>query len=204
MKDGKDDEVLRAAFKDAATVLVAEGAEVITHAELVFCVLRQAMDTLRRMPDREAAWLYGQRGFWPEIVHNYAERFAAYEQEVNALLSGEVRGDSQRKIAATPQAIQRMHVVFDLFPYLIVGSKRRRDYRVLCGLAGGTSATKLAKECRFSVNSVWDRKVIQTAAIAKKLEKFMPEDDEIAALQGSLEVDRVLRQERLERAGLSG
>jgi hypothetical protein len=183
-------------------VLLAEGAEVITHADLVFCVLRQAMDTLRRMPDREAAWLYGQRGFWPEIVHNYAERFDAYEQEIKALLSG--GGDLQRKIAASPLAIQRMHIVFDLFPYLIVGSKRRRDYRVLCGLAGGTSATKLAKECRFSVNSVWDRKVIQTAAIAKKLEKFMPEDDEIATLQGAHEIDRALRHERLERTGLSG
>jgi hypothetical protein len=201
MKEG-DAEVLRGAFKDAVKVLLAEGAEAITHADLVFCVLRQAMDTLRRMPDREAAWLYGQRGFWPEIVHNYAERFDAYEQEIKALLAS--GGDSQRKIAATPPAIQRMHVVFDLFPYLIVGSKRRRDYRVLCGLAGGTSATKLAKECRFSVNSVWDRKVIQTAAIAKKLEKFMPEDDEIATLQGALEIDRVLRQEGLDRTGLSG
>jgi hypothetical protein len=203
MKAEKDYEPLRPAFKEAVKVLLADGAEAVTPADLVFCVLRQAMDTLRRMPDREAAWLYGQRGFWPEITHNYAERFAAYEQEMQAVMSGEVSGDSQRKIAASPQAIQRMHLVFDLFPYLIVGTKRRRDYRILCGLAGGTPAPRLARESACSVRAVWDRKLFQVNAIAKKLGHLMPSGVEIDALQGAAEVDRKLREERLGGTGLS-
>jgi hypothetical protein len=50
---------------------------------------------------------------------------------------------------------------------------------------------------------VWDRKLFQVNAIAKKLGHLMPSGVEIDALQGAAEVDRKLREERLGGTGLS-
>ena len=197
-----DQEVLRGAFKDALKSLVADGAERVTPPDMVRWVVGNAMDTLRRMPDREAGWLYGQRSLWPDIARNYAERLAAFEQELKALLSGE--GDSPRKTPASPLAIRRMHIVFGLFPYLVVGRNRRRDYRILSGMAGGQTSTRLAREIGCHQQTVMDRLKVQLAAIAHRLSKLMPKEYDIELAVSQFDVDRRSREERLESSGLSG
>jgi len=149
------------------------------------------METLKRMPDPESAWLYSQRSLWPDIVRTQQERLDAYAEDVKRLLSGEESVESlRRKVPAEPIAIKRMYVVFAEFPYLMVGKDNRRNYRIICGFAGGKSAQRIGKEIGMAKQTILDRKNLQLAAIAKKLGKIMPSQVDIKAMRAAHEANQ--------------
>jgi hypothetical protein len=196
-------EVMRRALKEAMINLLADGAEKVTQTDMVLFVLKRAMETLGQMRDPEAAWLYGQRTAWPEFGRTIEERFEAYEAELEARLQHNiVEDDRPRKGSADPTGIERMHIVFGSFPYLLVGRNRRRDYRFLCQFAGGKSCGDLAKKAGCHRQTVLDRVNVQLAAIAHRFKEIMPDPVDIAAAVDGLEADRLRRLQ--VTSGISG
>lgn len=190
-------EVMRGALLDAAKYLIGRGEEDVSPPKLVLRVLTEAMDTLRRMKDREAAWLYGQRTLWPDIKRTYEERLEAYNEDIKRWISGEDWAEEmKRKTPASPLQIKRMYVIFDSFPYLIVGKDRRRDYRIVCGIAAGKSVRRVAVEARVSRGSVCNYRDLQFEAIARKLEDVMPTPAKIERLKAEAEMETEMRANR--------
>ena len=178
-------EIMRNALVDAVSTLIAKGEEDISPPRLVHRLVADAMETLKRLRDPEAAWLYGQRSLWPDIARSYEERLAAYQEDIKRWLSGEDMADElRRRTPAPPIQIKRMFVVFEDFPYLVVGKNRRRDYRIMCGLADGRTVTRIAKESGLSRKTVSQFFDLQLAAIAKKLADIMPGREKIEAIRG--------------------
>jgi hypothetical protein len=138
--------------------------------DVVWYALREGMDTLRRLPDREVGWLYSQHGVWPEFAHDEAERLEAYETMLARIKIGEepVEALAIRRPPPSARAISRMERVFEWHRYL-TGSHRRRDWRVLCQLASGTPAVVVGRNNRLHRNSVYDRREVQAASIARGL-----------------------------------
>jgi hypothetical protein len=185
----KDAEVLRAAFKDAMRTQLANGREV-KPSDLVLTVLQRAMETLRCMRDPEATWLYGQRSLWPEIARTVEERIDAYEAAMERYEAGE-QPDPPRRSPAEPVEIKRMHVVFGSFPLLIVGRNRRRDYRLLCGYAGGKTLSRLGREVGLTTRqSVFDRVKTQLDAIGGHFRSLMPTPEDMNAAVARIEAAR--------------
>jgi hypothetical protein len=168
--------ILAGAFSDAAQDLVSNGERHIEPADLVKRVLVKAMEALQRMRDSEATWLYGQRHLWPDIVHTYAERLEAYRQEIASGDRPIARG------SVAPVEVMRMHVIFERFPYLIVGKTRRRDYRIICLAAGSMKMTKISTIVGCSRDTIYDRQKLQHAAIALALDDLMPKPETVAAM----------------------
>jgi hypothetical protein len=183
-------EVMRDALLDAASTIVAREQEPKPPA-LVMAVLTEAMETLRRMPDREAAWLFGQRSLWPDIVHDYQERLEAYQEDLKRWMSGEdLAGELRRRMPAGQAQIKRMYVVFDDFPLLMVGREKRRDYRILCGLASGKGFRRVALEARCSKSAIENFRDLQLTAIANKLRYVMPTESDLDQMKNRLELKR--------------
>lgn len=192
--------VMRRALLDAAATLIANNEDGVTPSKMVLRVIAEAMETLRRLPDPEAAWLYSQRSLWPEVVRSYEEKIEAYYQELNSWLREPGVAD-RRRMPASPEQIRRMYVVFDNVPYLLVGRDPRRDYRILCGIASGKSAARVAKEVHVSKRSVFNYLDMQLQAIASALRDVMPDDRAIEALRGKIDVEREMRRQRFVESG---
>lgn len=193
--------VLKDALRDAAGDLISNGFTNVTPSMMVFWVLKQAMDTLTRMRDPEAAWLSGERNSMPDIVHSREERLEAYREEMKMLLSGEQSvEESRRRAPAHPVAIKRMFVVFEEFPYMLVGKDRRRCYCILCGLASGKSATVIGRKVGMTKAMILDRKAMQLSAIATKLTKVMPSPRDLSAMIGAY--DAVVKDKELKYSAL--
>lgn len=101
---------------------------------VVWTLLCEAADTLRRLPDREQAWLkHSQRAAWPETAKLQADEFAAAREQIAA---GE-KLEARTRLGPPPAAaIDRMFVVMDWLGY-IQRRHRRRDIKVLFALAEG-------------------------------------------------------------------
>lgn len=50
--------------------------------EIVKEWVAEALDTLRRLPDRERGWVYGQKSQWPDVWQSAADAFAVDVQRV--------------------------------------------------------------------------------------------------------------------------
>lgn len=138
--------------------------------DVVWAALKESMTTLRRLPDREVGWLYSQHGIWPEFARDEVERLEAYETMLARIKIGEepVEALAVRRPPPSARAISRMERVFEWHRYL-TGAQRRRDWRVLCQLAGGTPAAVVGRNNRLHRNSVYDRREVQAGAIARGL-----------------------------------
>jgi hypothetical protein len=195
-------EILHLAFRDALQALVAEGKERVRPTDLVFYVLQRAMTTMKKLPDPEAALLYSMRSLWPEFTRTQEERMEAYRTELAAIEAGHQSNDSLLRTAQpTPRDVQRMHVIFDVFPKLLVGKNRRRDYQIICGMAAGKEGQQIARSLGLHRNSVYERRDLQMVAIAHKLKAVMPADDQIDAALASHGLEAAALEARLMSLG---
>lgn len=187
LDDRKNRAVIREALRDAVKVLVGAGDENITPPKLVYNLLEDAMRTLRRLPDRK----YGVRTVWLPTANEYSKEGSEILESAE-----ELEQFYLVNLPASPVAIKRMHVIFDLYPKLIVGRSKRRDYRVLCFMAMGTKITKIAKQLGISRQAVYDRKNLQCETIARRLSDLMPFPGDIREIQEAHERERTDREMR--------
>jgi hypothetical protein len=73
-----------------------------------------------------------------------------------------------RSPPSSARAISRMEYVFGWHRHL-VGKQRRRDWKIVCLLASGHAARRVAKVNHCSPRTVWDRRELQTTVIANGL-----------------------------------
>lgn len=163
---------LRQLLAIAREAAMADSDTLPRRGDVVWYGLREAMDTLNRLPDREAGWLYCLSNAWPEILHDHEDRIEAYETMLERVRIGEMPVDMLqiRRPPPSAQAISRMELVFGWHVFL-VGRTRRRDWKIICQLAAGWRAAKVAASNRVSRRTVWDRRELQCAVIAKQLEE---------------------------------
>src|SRR5215813_2626220 len=181
-KESDYPEILRLAFRDALHALIAKGEQNVRPRDLVLHVLSEAMCTMKALPDPEAAWIYSMRSVWPEVVHTREDRLDAYYAELLAIEQGKCGSDSLlRKAPPSPSAVLRMYVVFEVFPTFLIGTNRRRDYQIICGVASNTEGKALARKLGLHKNSVYERRDAQLLAIAKRLSAVLPGPEQIAA-----------------------
>lgn len=137
--------------------------------DVIWYAIREAMDTLGRLPDREAGWLYALRGSHPEVALDHREQLEAFETMVQRLRMGEVAYEEiDVRRPPSPKAISRMEVVFDWHRHL-KGKARRRDWKILGLLGSGMPAARVAKIVRTSRQTVYFQRESQCAMIAKAI-----------------------------------
>lgn len=137
--------------------------------DVVWYAIREAMDTLRRLPDREAGWLYALRGAFPEVALDHKDALEAFETMVQRLALGEVAAeDVEVRRPPSPKAISRMEVIFGWHRYLR-GKAKRRDWKILGLLGSGMAAARVAKIAHCSTRTVFFQRETQCAAIAHSL-----------------------------------
>lgn len=138
--------------------------------DAVWFAIQGAMETLHRLPDREAGWLYSQRSCWPEIAHDHVDKLDAYVAELDRLKMGE--GDtrvSMRTPPPSPKAIARMELIFDLhtgWHRYLKGRNKPRDWKVICRLCQGQRVAAIASEARCDKRTVYDIRSRQLEHIA--------------------------------------
>ena len=133
---------LRAALFRSLEDLILDGHKGIKPHHIVFHALENAMETLRKLPDREAAWL-SSGGAWPSIIATgggYAK--ADMEMQLAMILtsilgSGGEEDEPRRRTVAARGAVDEMAAVFESFRTNLAGTRRRRDWKILCLLAAG-------------------------------------------------------------------
>lgn len=146
-----------------------------TLPEIVWALIRDAALTFRAMPDRERAWLAaGERIQWPSIVHDASELAEAFATQVARVQAGEEPVESLQVKPPRPgaAAIDRAYDVLHWRRYL-VGSKTRRDWKILFLIGVGIKEANIARECHCSRQAIHDRKRLQTAAIARALDALI-------------------------------
>lgn len=119
---------------------------------LVWRCLEDAVDTLRRMPDREQAYLLsGDHISWPTVVHTAQER---YEAEVQRLADAKMSKEEpplRWLPISDPTAIPRMLTVLGWLRYVRVRrgspqSRVKRDQVIVLAMAQGWSAARVQKK----------------------------------------------------------
>lgn len=113
----------------------------------VWELMREAADTLRRLPDREWGWLAScSRAAWPEVMQEQADRFAA------AVAQGGWEKVRVRMGPPTRDAIGRMDTLFRLMRAV----PRPVDCRRAFLLAEGVPAHAIAKATHCSRRTVFN------------------------------------------------
>lgn len=149
------------------------------YADGVWHAIEGAMETLKRLPDREAGWLYTLRGAWPQVAYDESERIEHYEMMLERCKIGEA--PIELKIGRTPpnsRAISRMELIFDLqtgWHRFLRGRKNPRDWRVLCQLAMRMPVGVIARDNHLSKRSVYDIREKQCEQVAVGLQGFYPD-----------------------------
>ncbi|MEJ8571259.1 hypothetical protein [Microbaculum marinum] len=170
MFDADHERTIEAIELAAEVARADKGMLGVRRSDAVWYALREAMETLRRLPDREAGWLYCQRSLWPEFAHDHEDKVEAYATMLERVKIGElpVEALAPRRPPVSPKAVSRMELVFGWNAY-VVSKYRRRDWRILCMSANGTPAGSVARISHCSKRTVYDRRELQTAAIARGL-----------------------------------
>ena len=169
---------LRRAFLIAARNSVADGETNPTNEDVVFLALKEAMGTLKRVRDPEAGWLFCQ-GFWPQIVQDYEDKLDNFRARLERIKNGEEGADEFSQAPPSPDAVARMEAIFEVFPKLLVGVNRRRDWKILCYLGNGLEVMTVARLSECHRNSVMGRRSLQLSRIADKLSELLPSMDRI-------------------------
>jgi hypothetical protein len=175
----KRPDYLRAALLRALEGMLHDGRRAIKPHHIVFQALENAMETLRKLPDREAAWLRSG-GAWPAIIATGAGYAKADMETGLALILSSILGEDEeedaprRKDPAMRGEIDEMNAVFESFRISLAGTRRRRDWKILCLSAAGKSQKFVARAAGASLETVRQEKLAQSLAIAKALEAYMP------------------------------
>jgi hypothetical protein len=179
----KRPDYLRQALLRALEGMLHDGRRGIRPHHIVFQALENAMETLRKLPDRETAWLRSG-GAWPAIIPT-AGGYAKADMETQlavilaSILGAEEEDDAPRRKSPTARGeIDEMNVVFESFRTNLAGTKRRRDWKILCLLAAGKGQKFVARAAGASLETVRQEKLAQSLAIAKALGEFMPPEFE--------------------------
>jgi hypothetical protein len=179
----KRPDYLRAALLRALEGMLHDGRRGIRPHHIVFQALENAMETLRKLPDRETAWLRSG-GAWPSIIPTaggYAK--ADMETQLGLILSSILGAEEEdevppRRTNASPGEIDEMGAIFESFRTNLAGTKRRRDWKILCLLAAGKGQKFVARAAGASLETVRQEKLAQCLAIANALSRFMPPEFE--------------------------
>ncbi|MCF4165110.1 DUF6362 family protein [Zavarzinia compransoris] len=115
--------------------------------------LREAADTLRRLPDGEARFRLGLRSAWPDVVRDAATAYAA-------------AGPSVRLGPPSPGAIDRLETTIGWLGLL---SEPQR--RIAWALASGVSVARLARLIGCHRNTVANRHAAALRIIAGHLNR---------------------------------
>lgn len=111
----------RKAIEAGIDLLRAEGYQVSfpeSLSSIVWRLLVEATDTLRRLPDREKGWLMaGDRIAWPEVIHSAQEHYEAELQRLVDLKMSKELAPLPRLAVADPAAIPRMLTVLSWLRY---------------------------------------------------------------------------------------
>jgi hypothetical protein len=170
---------LRQALFRALENLSNDGRRGIKAHHIVFQALENAVETLRKLPDKEAAWLRSG-GAWPSLIPTSGGYVKAEMETQLALILSSILGESEedeaprRKSAVPHHEIDQMGAVFESFRQNLAGTRRRRDWKILCLLAAGKGQKFVAHAAGASLETVRQEKLAQSLAIAKALADFMP------------------------------
>lgn len=169
---------IEAALRAGEALLLADGVESPKLPEIVWALIREAAETLRRLPDRERSWLKAcDRTGWPSVVQDQADAAEAFAVMVERVRIGEepVEALMPRADRPTAQAIDRVWFVAEWRRFL-VGRKRVRDWKIMWLLADrGMSVAKIGKLCRCSPRTVYNTKDAQCLAISRGLRDLIAE-----------------------------
>ena len=138
-------------------------------SDLVWYSVKEAMETLNRLPDREAGWLYAMRSAWPAFAHDHEDKLVQWEAMLERMKIGEIPKETPPAfVPPSPKAISRMERVLEWHRYLH-GDRKSRDWKIVCLLGMGCKAGYVAKVAKCSKRSVYDRRELQTIYMAKGL-----------------------------------
>jgi hypothetical protein len=135
----------RKAIEAGMDLLRSEGYQVSFPESLpsiVWRLLREAADTLARLPDRERVWLLAaDRVAWPEVLHTAQEMYEAELQRLTDTRMSKEETPIRRLSITNPGAVSRMLVVLDWLQYVRARTEIRvkRDKLVVLALAQGQS-----------------------------------------------------------------
>lgn len=165
---------IASALKLARDVAHKNTDEVLEPHAIVFEALREAMTTLKALPDPESGWLYSQ-GFWPQVILDEEEKLDNYKEMLRRIASGEESPEALLgKRPPTAAAIDRMEAIFEVFPRCLAGKTRQRDWKIMSFLAAGHTMKVVGGIVRTSRETVSDRKDVQCRHIALRLVDLMP------------------------------
>lgn len=169
------DEWVHEALKVARDVLIADGREA-TPSAIVFRALVEAMETLKRLPDPEAGWLYSVRTMWPEVRGDYGDKVESYKSMLERIMLGIESPDALhgRPPRPSPVQIARMEAVTEQFPKYLQGRNRRRDWQILVGYARDLPVKANARIARCHPETCRLQKNLQTGRIAAHYERLFP------------------------------
>lgn len=135
---------------------------------IVWELFKEAMETHRRIPDRERGWLAnGTR--WPSVYHTIQERWEADLQRLIDLKMSPELAPLPRVEITDPSAIPRMLVVMGWLRY-VKGKNVQRDKTVFLELAAGKPARFVRRHfwahCADSTLSMTKDRVLRHISVA--------------------------------------
>jgi hypothetical protein len=163
-----------------ALSLAADG-ELLTPDDLVFRVLREAMLTMRCLPDTELGFLRLRQPSWRWGLASPEDEKIAMSELVKFLTSElDLSGCAGRRrtVRGSRREMAVAETVLNAFARVIVGKHAVRDWRTLYRLASGMTALKVAVELKRKVTKqqIYKDRDRQCAAIARRLADFMPDE----------------------------
>lgn len=168
------DRIVRA-LEDGNALCIENGIGAPRMADMVWALFEDAASTIRRQPDRERKWLLaGERIGWPQVVYDKQELAENFATQVARIQSGELAMEALelRPSPPTARAIDRADFVAT-WRRFIVGKNRTRDWKILWLMALRVKKAHICRELRCSRKTLYDRKELQTVAIANGLSAFV-------------------------------
>jgi len=145
-----------------------------TPAEMVFRAIYTVSDINHRARSRDRGGSSGS-GYWPDYIHNAAEREDALRQRMIDLTAGDdpiaLFG---LNVQPNPQDIAGAEAIERVFRKNMVGKNQSRDWKLLHLLAVGMTTRQAGHILKISHSRAADCKSMQCCAIAKNLQHLMP------------------------------
>lgn len=133
----------RKALQEGEDILRQEGLPRPPLKLIIWRLLQDAVETLKRMPDRERGWLSSAaRSAWPAVVHTSQERFEAEVHRLTDLKMSKEEAPLPRLSITDPSAPRRMLTVLGWLRYM-QGRNLVRDKSVIMELASGLGPSKV-------------------------------------------------------------
>lgn len=133
----------RKAIQQGHDILRAEGLTKPPLKIVIWRLMQDAVETLKRMPDRERAWLSSAaRSAWPAVVHTAQEMFEAEVHRLTDLKMSKEEAPLPRLSITDPSAPSRMLTVLGWLRFM-QGKNLVRDKGVIMELAAGIGPSKV-------------------------------------------------------------